>query len=838
MCAIVTGIFIFNSKKITATVMRLQRIVGTVELFDGNGNPLSLIEKFRLQPGNKLNTRDQSLAGISLDESKIITMDENTEVEFSSTGKKLELNINNGTIFFDVKEHLKADETFDIKTSTMVAGIRGTSGIFQTNDKRHHSIILTDGTSVITGTNKKTGETTKATIKPGEKLTIYLDDEAAGNSTVSFSKEKVQEEDLLALALDAIKKDPSLMDKICAATGFDKERLSVLADIVTTPGTSMFGSAADEFAKAGGVDSIPFLGKDAIFMQDAAKKARESSGGNLKLETSILKGSKNILEKDTNYKLPSDSVDTMTQVSTKLSVAGFTDSEIETIINTVVKLYEENYKTTTKDNTLVANDNPTGEFVKDTIDNGIKNGLDAGEIVDDLLRKKTGEGDASGTGNSTGTSSPQPGSGAQTGNNTGETPAAGGGNGNGTGNGTGNGNSTGNGTGPVSLDPAALLPDVTGIIPPPTSTETGSGSTGEEAEEEEDDDDDDDDKEEKKYTIKFVNYDGSVLQSTKVTKDKVPSYSGTTPAKPADANYTYSFSGWSDGSTTYTGTLPKATANATYTAQFTSNAIATYTIRFLSYDRQTVLQEILVKSGAVPSYSGSMPTMTDPENESVTYTANCWVTGNDSSAYTSLPAASANTDYIAAFKFNVTLETNGGTINSGNVTSYIYGRETALPSDITKDDCEFNGWYEIINDEIVQSDGDVIYSHYCGDKTYYAAWGEHYYNIDFSIVDQNGNNLLTTNEEGMIITIHNGLSLDYTWLAVGGVEAGNSDASIELYDYDESRGYRITNVSASRADGEAYECVWDQYSSRMYVGIGEMPASDLTIAITLQVTES
>lgn len=65
------------------------------------------------------------------------------------------------------------------------------------------------------------------------------------------------------------------------------------------------------------------------------------------------------------------------------------------------------------------------------------------------------------------------------------------------------------------------------------------------------------------YTIRFLNYDSSVLQSTRVLEGERPVYTGATPAKPEDDNYTYEFSGWSPA------ILP-AFADTDYTAQFTS----------------------------------------------------------------------------------------------------------------------------------------------------------------------------------------------------------------------------------------------------------------------------
>ena len=67
------------------------------------------------------------------------------------------------------------------------------------------------------------------------------------------------------------------------------------------------------------------------------------------------------------------------------------------------------------------------------------------------------------------------------------------------------------------------------------------------------------------YTIRFLNYNGAVLQNSQVLEGSMPSYTGATPIKPADSEYTYSFNGWSPA-------IVAATANADYTAQFTATA--------------------------------------------------------------------------------------------------------------------------------------------------------------------------------------------------------------------------------------------------------------------------
>ena len=74
----------------------------------------------------------------------------------------------------------------------------------------------------------------------------------------------------------------------------------------------------------------------------------------------------------------------------------------------------------------------------------------------------------------------------------------------------------------------------------------------------------------KTYTVKFLNYDGEVLQSSTVNHGETPVYSGKTPERPADAQYTYTFSGWDNA-------IAAATSDQTYKAQF-NTTVNQYTI--------------------------------------------------------------------------------------------------------------------------------------------------------------------------------------------------------------------------------------------------------------------
>lgn len=75
-----------------------------------------------------------------------------------------------------------------------------------------------------------------------------------------------------------------------------------------------------------------------------------------------------------------------------------------------------------------------------------------------------------------------------------------------------------------------------------------------------------------------------------------------------------------------------------------------------------------------------------------------------------------------ASSYAVTLNTNGGTINSGNVTSYTYGIGATLPTNVTKEGHTFEGWYD--NSSFTGTAVTSISTTATGAKTYYAKWEE------------------------------------------------------------------------------------------------------------------
>ncbi|MBP5774160.1 MAG: FecR domain-containing protein, partial [Clostridiales bacterium] len=158
--AVAVVCIVFARNGYLATTMRLLRIEGTVNLEDSKGGTKPVVENLRFQSGDALNTGADGLATIGLDDAKIVTLDHNSRAEFKKKKNQLELNLTKGALFFNVTEKLKSDERFDIKTSTMTAGIRGTSGIvyYDDTDDLRETIAITDGVVEISATNPETGE--------------------------------------------------------------------------------------------------------------------------------------------------------------------------------------------------------------------------------------------------------------------------------------------------------------------------------------------------------------------------------------------------------------------------------------------------------------------------------------------------------------------------------------------------------------------------------------------------------------------------------------------------------------------------------------------------------
>ena len=114
-------------------------------------------------------------------------------------------------------------------------------------------------------------------------------------------------------------------------------------------------------------------------------------------------------------------------------------------------------------------------------------------------------------------------------------------------------------------------------------------------------------------TITWKNWDDTVLGTTKVNYGATPDYTGATPTKASDAQYSYTFAGWNP-------TLVPVTGDATYTAQY-QKVTRSYTVTWKNWNGE-VLQTNKVEYGTTPIYTGATPTR--PADGNNTYTFSGW----------------------------------------------------------------------------------------------------------------------------------------------------------------------------------------------------------------------
>lgn len=153
------------------------------------------------------------------------------------------------------------------------------------------------------------------------------------------------------------------------------------------------------------------------------------------------------------------------------------------------------------------------------------------------------------------------------------------------------------------------------------------------------------DKVKKNPEVLWLNYDGeTVLGDETYSSYDTPVYKGETPTKPADEDYTYTFTGWDP-------TPAPLTDDEIYTAQFEAVPIPVYTITWNNWDG-TQLRTVDLKEGKTPYYNS---TPTRPSDDTYRYNFIGWSDGTDFIAKDDIeggafPAASRDVTYTAQYE--------------------------------------------------------------------------------------------------------------------------------------------------------------------------------------------
>ena len=214
-----------------------------------------------------------------------------------------------------------------------------------------------------------------------------------------------------------------------------------------------------------------------------------------------------------------------------------------------------------------------------------------------------------------------------------------------------------------------------------------------------------------------------------------------------------------------------------------------------------------INSGNVTSYTygvgATLPTAGD-----MTYTGHTFVGWYDNENLTGSPVTAiggtetGNKEYWAKWEANaytVTLNTNGGTINSGNVTEYTYGVGATLPTadDMTYTGYTFKGWYD--NENLTGSPVTAISNTETGNKEYWAKWEANTYTVTLNTnggTINNGN--VTGYTYGQGATLPTADDMTYTGHTFKG-----------WYDNENLTGSPVTAISNTETGNKEYWAKWE-----------------------------
>ena len=213
-----------------ATTMKLEKTEGTVTLKTQNGSTRKISKGMRLYNGNTLATAKNSYAHISLDSTKAVKLDQSSQATLHQNGKQLELMVKSGKLFFNVSKKLSAKESMNVRTSTMVTGVRGTCGVVEYVSSKKSKLYLIEG-QVTLGTGQNA-----TVVEGGQVATVILEDKPApivpekpgepgkeDNKVITV--EKLAEKNIPLAALEEIVTDPILQAKIEQTTELKIEKI-------------------------------------------------------------------------------------------------------------------------------------------------------------------------------------------------------------------------------------------------------------------------------------------------------------------------------------------------------------------------------------------------------------------------------------------------------------------------------------------------------------------------------------------------------------------------------------------------------------------------------------
>ena len=218
-------IFFLYSIVMKASTIRLSDYEGNVTLTSELGRVQELKQNLRIFGGSKLETGKKGKAWVLLDEDRMVTVMHQSTVDFYQSGKSISLSLEKGDLFFNIARDLEEDESFDISVSTMIIGVRGTSGYVREDEDGYPVLYLTSGKVMVYVEDPESGNTDQRKVKAGQKLTVIITDGGIEMIVEDINLNTLPEE-----AVFEIVTNDDLFDEVLEETGWDKEELEYLYD--------------------------------------------------------------------------------------------------------------------------------------------------------------------------------------------------------------------------------------------------------------------------------------------------------------------------------------------------------------------------------------------------------------------------------------------------------------------------------------------------------------------------------------------------------------------------------------------------------------------------------
>lgn len=173
-----------------ATTIRFEKAEGTVSVKTGGMAEKSLSEKMNLYSGDHVITADLSYAWMSIDDINTIKLDEESESEIRENKKKSDVLLSRGSLFFNVTKSLSDDKSLNIRTSTVNAQIHEASGWMRIIDGLTTRVYVLEGKIDCLVSNPASGTTKTITVKSGEyaDLRTYRSDTLGAKCDISVDR--------------------------------------------------------------------------------------------------------------------------------------------------------------------------------------------------------------------------------------------------------------------------------------------------------------------------------------------------------------------------------------------------------------------------------------------------------------------------------------------------------------------------------------------------------------------------------------------------------------------------------------------------------------------------